>query len=78
MSQDSHMTRREYRKKYAGEQQEVPNRSAENKLSEQDTASTTRTEYRHLKLNFWEIFSDRPYVAVAIVVNRPGCISALY
>ncbi|MBC6361419.1 cytochrome C5 [Lactobacillus apis] len=68
MSQDSHMTRREYRKKYAGEQQEVPNRSAENKLSEQDTASTTRTEYRHLKLNFWEIFSDRPYVAVAIVV----------
>ena len=68
MSQDSHMTRREYRKRYAGEQQEVPNRSAENKLSEQDTASTTRTEYRHLKLNFWEIFSDRPYVAVAIVV----------
>ena len=68
MSQDSHMTRSEYRKKYAGEQQEVPNRSAENKLSEQDTASTTRTEYRHLKLNFWEIFSDRPYVAVAIVV----------
>lgn len=68
MSQDSHMTRREYRKKYAGEQQEVPNRSAENKLSEQDTASATRTEYRHLKLNFWEIFSDRPYVAVAIVV----------
>ena len=68
MSQDSHMTRREYRKRYAGEQQEVPNRSVENKLSEQDTASTTRTEYRHLKLNFWEIFSDRPYVAVAIVV----------
>ena len=68
MSQDSHMTRREYRRKYADKQQEVPNRPAENKLSEQDTASTTRTEYRYLKLNFWEIFSDRPYVAVAIVV----------
>lgn len=29
---------------------------------------TSRIEYTHTNLNFWKIFSDRPYVSVAIIV----------
>ena len=30
--------------------------------------NTSRENYHHVKLNFWTIFSDRPYVSVAIIV----------
>nr|MDF9462484.1 cytochrome C5 [Lactobacillus amylovorus] len=30
--------------------------------------NTSRENYYHVKLNFWTIFSDRPYVSVAIIV----------
>ncbi|MCO6532060.1 cytochrome C5 [Lactobacillus sp.] len=68
MSQDSHMTRREYRRKYANENDETVNPAATQRPVKENPAGSTRADYRHLKLNFWEIFSDRPYVAVAIVV----------
>lgn len=31
-------------------------------------ARASRENYNHVKLNFWTIFSDRPYVSVAIIV----------
>ncbi|MGN1272242.1 MAG: cytochrome C5 [Lactobacillus sp.] len=31
-------------------------------------AQASRENYTHVKLNFWTIFSDRPYVSVAIIV----------
>lgn len=33
-----------------------------------NVANATRENYNHVKLNFWNIFSDRPYVSVAIIV----------
>lgn len=68
MNQDPHMTRREYRAKHADKSAAVRNKQAERKTAVQEPTAATRADYRHLKLNFWEIFSDRPYVAVAIVV----------
>lgn len=31
-------------------------------------ANSSRKDYTHVKLNFWKIFSDRPYVSVIIIV----------
>lgn len=62
------MTRSEYRKKHGNENTESSKQAAQDQFNQANTTSTTRSDYRHLKLNFWEIFSDRPYVAVAIVV----------
>lgn len=33
-----------------------------------NTATTSRKEHHQVQLNFWKIFSDRPYVAVALIV----------
>lgn len=33
-----------------------------------NVTKATRENYNHVKLNFWTIFSDRPYVSVAIIV----------
>lgn len=33
-----------------------------------NVANATRENYNHVKLNFWNIFSDRPYVSVTIIV----------
>lgn len=33
-----------------------------------NVARASRENYHHVKLNFWTIFSDRPYVSVAIIV----------
>ncbi len=30
--------------------------------------NSTRKEYTHVRLNFWKIFSDRPYVSVLLIV----------
>lgn len=61
----SHMTRHEYRKQYQRNTVKVE-KAARAAVSPEVSAS--RSDYRHLKLNFWEIFSDRPYLAVAVVV----------
>ena len=37
-------------------------------ISNTNVANATRENYNHVKLNFWTIFSDRPYVSVAIIV----------
>jgi hypothetical protein len=61
----SHMTRREYRKQYQKNTARVEKASG---TSSSPEIPASRSNYRHLKLNFWEIFSDRPYLAVAVVV----------
>lgn len=33
-----------------------------------DTSSATQANEQHLKLNFWNIFADRPYISVAVIV----------
>lgn len=67
MGRDSHLTRQEYREKYNQKSQLQNKEMTKTALRGHDT-SQTRADYRHLKLNFWDIFADRPYVAVAIVV----------
>ncbi|WEV70792.1 cytochrome C5 [Lactobacillus sp. ESL0785] len=69
MGKDPRITRREYRKRYVEsetDRKKVVHQSIETK--HYSLRVPTRTNYRHLKLNFWEIFSDRPYIAVAIIV----------
>ena len=67
MEKNSHLTRQEYREKYSQKSQLQNKEMTKTALRGHDT-SQTRADYRHLKLNFWDIFADRPYVAVAIVV----------
>ncbi|MDF7682340.1 cytochrome C5 [Lactobacillus sp. ESL0679] len=69
MGKDPRITRREYRKQYV-ESKAEKNRDVKktNAAKSRQLRVLTRTNYRHLKLNFWEIFSDRPYLAVAIIV----------
>ena len=67
MERNSHLTRQEYRQKYSQKSQLQNKEMTKTALRGHDT-SQTRADYRHLKLNFWDIFADRPYVAVAIVV----------
>ncbi|MCT6807683.1 MAG: cytochrome C5 [Bombilactobacillus sp.] len=67
MERNSHLTRQEYREKYSQKSQLQNKEMTKTALRGHDT-SQTRADYRHLKLNFWDIFADRPYVAVAIVV----------
>ncbi len=67
MERDSHITRQEYRQKHSQKSQLQNKEMTKTALRGHDT-SQTRADYRHLKLNFWDIFADRPYVAVAIVV----------
>ncbi|WP_338200548.1 cytochrome C5 [Lactobacillus rizhaonensis] len=67
MEKNSHLTRQEYREKYNQKSQLQNKKMTKAALRGHDT-SQTRADYRHLKLNFWDIFADRPYVAVAIVV----------
>ncbi|KJY55589.1 hypothetical protein [Lactobacillus melliventris] len=67
MERNSHLTRQEYREKYNQKSQLQNKEMTKTALRGHDT-SQTRADYRHLKLNFWDIFADRPYVAVAIVV----------
>ncbi|WEV38599.1 cytochrome C5 [Lactobacillus sp. ESL0680] len=69
MGKDPRITRREYRKRYVEsetDREKIVQQSVETK--HYSLRVPTRTNYRHLKLNFWEIFSDRPYIAVAIIV----------
>lgn len=65
MSKNSRMTRSEYRKRMS---HDVEISQTSSYVQEKVEVSQTRTNYRHLKLNFWEVFSDRPYLAVAIAV----------
>ncbi|WP_294605630.1 cytochrome C5 [uncultured Lactobacillus sp.] len=67
MGKNSHLTRQEYREKYNQRSQLQNKEMTKTALRGHDT-SQTRADYRHLKLNFWDIFADRPYFAVAIVV----------
>lgn len=67
MSKDSHITMREYRKRQVHKAATAKPHTL-NQRSKETASAPTRTDYRHLKLNFWQIFSDRPYVGVAIVV----------
>ena len=67
MEKNSHLTRQEYRQKYSQKSQLQNKEMTKTALRGHDT-SQTRADYRQLKLNFWDIFADRPYVAVAIVV----------
>lgn len=67
MGKNLHLTRQEYREKYNQRSQLQNKEMTKTALRGHDT-SQTRADYRHLKLNFWDIFADRPYVAVAIVV----------
>lgn len=41
---------------------------AETKRQPDFSNVNSRQEYTHVKLNFWNIFSDRPYVSVAILI----------
>lgn len=66
MKQNSRMSRSEYRQKYAEQKSEII--SGVDKTSALEPSSMSRTDYRHLKLNFWQIFADRPYVSVTIIV----------
>lgn len=68
MNHNSHMTRREYRKKRANKDTRIVKTTLPKKTVSEATTAKTRTGYRHHKLNFWQIFSDRPYIAVGIVV----------
>ncbi|RMC38671.1 MULTISPECIES: cytochrome C5 [unclassified Lactobacillus] len=65
MGKQSHITRNEYRKKYMTNNEKAGSSSPTVRTSQTEKA---RTNYRHLKLNFWEIFSDRPYLAVTVIV----------
>ena len=67
MERNSHLTRQEYRQKHSQKSQLQNKEMTKTALRGHDT-SQTRADYRQLKLNFWDIFADRPYVAVAIVV----------
>ncbi|MBC6349779.1 MULTISPECIES: cytochrome C5 [Lactobacillus] len=67
MEKNSHLTRQEYRQKHSQKSQLQNKEMTKTALRGHDT-SQTRADYRQLKLNFWDIFADRPYVAVAIVV----------
>lgn len=77
MAKDSHISRREYRKKYLNRKKEPVKPTISDSNYERNSApiENTRTGINgHVshppvkKLNIWEIFSDRPYVAVAIIV----------
>ncbi|WLT00261.1 cytochrome C5 [Lactobacillus helsingborgensis] len=67
MERDSHITRQEYRQKHSQKSRSNAKATSKVILKEHNNLQT-RADYRHLKLNFWDIFADRPYVAVAIVV----------
>lgn len=49
---------REFREKIKRPSNQIPDFSVKG----------SREDYTHVKLNFWKIFSDRPYVAVALIV----------
>ncbi|HBQ42643.1 MAG TPA: cytochrome C5 [Lactobacillus acetotolerans] len=77
MAKDSHISRREYRKKYLNRKKEPVKPTISDSNYERNSAPIENTRTRingHVshppvkKLNIWEIFSDRPYVAVAIIV----------
>ena len=77
MAKGSHMSRREYRKKYLKRESRVerptpPSSNYErNSTPIRENRIETDKEVNRppvKKLNFWEIFSDRPYVSVAIIV----------
>lgn len=40
----------------------------EKNVSLSSAAASSRKDQQHFKLNFWRIFSDRPYVSVALIV----------
>lgn len=71
----AHLTREQYRHRQQRQnkrQNVMPSsrqeRKHRNSVSMITNLQADRREKTHLKLNFWEIFSDRPYVAVAIIV----------
>lgn len=58
--------------KYAQTKENYRRNFAENRSHQMQTSNlmnvNSRQDYHHVKLNFWKIFSDRPYVSVAILV----------
>ncbi|BDR61129.1 cytochrome C5 [Lactobacillus xylocopicola] len=67
MAKNSRLTRREYRRRQIDKGVNSGPKVTP-QLADQPTLPQSRASYRHLKLNFWEIFSDRPYLAVAVIV----------
>lgn len=54
----AHLSRKEYRRQ----------RSKQKIVVDNNNRGSSREDQRHVKLNFWKIFSDRPYVSVALIV----------
>lgn len=70
-NRDSHATRAksEYTRSRANNQREFRESIKPVKQQIPDfSVNQSRKEYTHVKLNFWKIFSDRPYVSVIIIV----------
>ena len=59
--------------KYAQTKENYRRNFAEKRSHQMQTSNlmnvNSRQDYHHVKLNFWKIFSDRPYVSVAILVG---------
>lgn len=63
-------SRTNYTKTRATTREEFRSRKISNPqpIINQNVANASRENYHHVKLNFWNIFSDRPYISVAIIV----------
>ncbi|MDF7638034.1 cytochrome C5 [Lactobacillus sp. ESL0791] len=74
MAKKSHISRHDYRQRYLKQKGKPVNPPTKQRtvkrtaLSDANSVSESRSDYTHVRLNFWKIFSDRPYISVAIVV----------
>lgn len=57
-----------YSKNQANSREAFRNKKISNPAPLNAKMDTSREDYHQVKLNFWTIFSDRPYVSVAIIV----------
>lgn len=60
----------EYSRSRANDKRKFSDSNLMKNMKENNSFSSvgSRRDYTHVKLNFWTIFSDRPYVAVALIV----------
>lgn len=57
-----------YSRNQANSREAFRNKKISNPAPLNTKLDTSREDYHQVKLNFWTIFSDRPYVSVAIIV----------
>lgn len=69
MTKKPRISREEYRAKYLKKENTVETQAAAiSEKPEINKPAVSRSDYTHVKLNFWQIFSKRPYLSVALVV----------